>query len=108
MKAGWRDAPLTPRDLAEAIYMILTMRSGPPTHAAAMGDPWPPRPCTDYPHTNSDSGSPPPPPPSPHPGTKSALHINPSVSNQFPQSQPFSVRAESPQKRFSDHHKQDF
>ena len=39
---------------------------------------------------------------------KATIPMNPFVSNQFPQSQSFSVRVTSLKARFTDYHKQDF
>ena len=48
MKVGWWDAPLSLRDLAQAICMILTMGSSP---ICFIGAPLSSRSCPRYPHT---------------------------------------------------------
>ena len=58
-----------------------------------MGAPWPSCPCPSYLNTNNDSSS----PLYLTPGNKVRTYMNPSVSNKFPQSQPFSLQVKSPQ-----------
>ena len=65
----------------------------------SLAAPWPSFPCPSYLCTNSNSRS---------TATSSRIHMNPSVSNYFPQSQPFSVKVRSPKARLTDHHKQYF